>query len=236
MLSFLGIGAQKAGTTWLYEMLRQHPGLGFPAGKEVHFWDGKRQLGLEWYRAQFSAEDALRSGEITPAYAILPLEVIREIHRFEPALRLFYLIRNPIERAWSSALMALGRAEMQVEEASDQWFIDHFCSAGSLKRGDYEQCLRNWRLVFGVEQLLVLSYDMIQQDPLALLRMCCTHLQVDAGWFQRVPPNGLRERVFSGGGELIRPSLLPVLREIYHPRMRSLAAYLGADLSGWFKE
>jgi hypothetical protein len=32
MLDFLGIGAQKAGTTWLYERLSQHPAVRFPAG------------------------------------------------------------------------------------------------------------------------------------------------------------------------------------------------------------
>src|SRR5262249_41035314 len=36
---FLGIGAQKAATTWLYENLKRHPEIEFPAGKEVHFWD-----------------------------------------------------------------------------------------------------------------------------------------------------------------------------------------------------
>ena len=235
MLSFLGIGAQKAGTTWLYEMLRQHPDLSFPAGKEVHFWDANRQRGLDWYRAQFAGDDRRKAGEITPAYAILPVETIEEIHRFDPTLRLIYIIRDPIRRAWSSALMALGRAEMQLEEASDQWFIDHFLSAGSMKRGDYEQCLRNWRRVFDAERLLVLRYDMVRENPLGLLRACCAHLRVDEGWFQRVPPEGLRERVFGGNGQPIRPSLLPVLKEIYHPKVKSLGAYLDADLSGWLE-
>jgi hypothetical protein len=40
MLGFLGIGAQKAGTTWLFGALRQHPEVWFPPlGKEVHFFD-----------------------------------------------------------------------------------------------------------------------------------------------------------------------------------------------------
>jgi hypothetical protein len=233
MLSFLGIGAQKAGTTWLYEMLRRHPGLAFPAGKEVHFWDANRHLGLEWYRAQFADSDGRKVGEITPAYAILPLDTIQEIYRFNPALRLLYIIRDPIQRAWSAALMAVGRAEMREEEASDQWFIDHFRSAGSMQRGDYEQCLRNWRRVFPTEQLLVVRYETIEEDPLGLLRACCRHLQVDEGWFQQAPPGRLRERVFAGHGTPIRPSLLPVLREIYRPKVQSLAAYLGADLSSW---
>lgn len=36
---FLGIGAQKAGTTWLYENLRRHPGVWMPPAKELHHFD-----------------------------------------------------------------------------------------------------------------------------------------------------------------------------------------------------
>ena len=55
-LHFLGIGAQKAGTTWLFEKLREHPSLSFPGGKEVHFWDTHSDRGLNWYRATVSVE------------------------------------------------------------------------------------------------------------------------------------------------------------------------------------
>ncbi len=36
---FLGIGAQKAGTTWLWENLREHPQLWLPVVKELHWFD-----------------------------------------------------------------------------------------------------------------------------------------------------------------------------------------------------
>ena len=97
MLKFLGIGAQKAGTTWLYERLRWHPGLAFPAGKEIHFWDQFRHYGLDWYRGRF-ADPGRSNGEIMPAYAILAPETIREIHREFPDLWLLHVIRNPIRR------------------------------------------------------------------------------------------------------------------------------------------
>ena len=38
-VSFFCIGAQKAGTTWLHEMLNRHPNLALPEQKEIHFWD-----------------------------------------------------------------------------------------------------------------------------------------------------------------------------------------------------
>ena len=40
MLDFLGIGAQKAGTAWLFYRLREHPQAWFsPGGKEIHYFD-----------------------------------------------------------------------------------------------------------------------------------------------------------------------------------------------------
>ena len=38
-VDFLGIGAQRAGTTWLYRCLRQHPQLYLPGTKEIHYFD-----------------------------------------------------------------------------------------------------------------------------------------------------------------------------------------------------
>lgn len=37
--NFLCIGSQKAGTSWLYDMLKQHPNIWLPDIKEVHYYD-----------------------------------------------------------------------------------------------------------------------------------------------------------------------------------------------------
>ena len=236
MIDFLGIGAQKAGTSWLYEALALHPQLRFPAGKEVHFWDAQRAQGLEWYRALFPTQPPqVKSGEITPAYGFLSPDVIREIREFNPALRMVYLLRNPIERAWSSALMALGKAELTFDEASDQWFVDHFHSRGSLARGDYEACLRNWRGVFGAEAVLWLRHERIADEPLELLGAICRHLDVDPDFYARTRPALLTERVYPGPGHPLRESLLPGLRALYRPQIARLAEYLGDDLEAWLK-
>jgi hypothetical protein len=234
MLDFLGIGAQKAGTTWLYEALAVHPEIRFPAGKEVHFWDAKRERGVDWYRSQFAgAPPGTKRGEITPAYAILDAQVVREVRQLSSAVRILYLIRNPIERAWSSALMALGKAEMTPAEASDQWFLDHFHSRGSLARGDYEACLRTWHAEFPREQLLVLRHEMLATDPLALIELCCTHIGVDPSFYLQTRPAILHKRVRAGSGEPIRASLLSVLQGLYASKIDSLGRYLSLDLAAW---
>lgn len=44
-VDFLGIGAQRAGTTWLYRCLRPHPQLYLPGTKEIHYFDRVAGLG-----------------------------------------------------------------------------------------------------------------------------------------------------------------------------------------------
>ncbi|HEB97135.1 MAG TPA: sulfotransferase [Sedimenticola thiotaurini] len=234
MLDFLGIGAQKTGTTWLYEQLHRHPAIAFPGGRELHFWDRPKGRTLQWYLRLFSEGKAgIRQGEITPAYAILPPATIAEIHRLFPDTRLVYLIRNPIERAWSSALMALGKAEMTPDEASDTWFIDHFRSRGSLLRGDYEQCLRNWLAAYPREQLLILRFEQLKEDPHGLLRRCAEHIGIDPeGWSER-DLEMVHRPVRPGPGVPLRPSLLPVLEELYLERIERLESFLGWDLADW---
>ena len=231
MLDFLGIGAQKSGTTWLYESLRGHPQVKFPLGKEVHFWNRYTAQQLDHYLRQFS-DAAFVNGEITPAYAILPLDTIRKIHAVLPDLRIVYLIRNPAHRAWSAAGMAMARADLTHDECSDQWFIDHFKSHGSMARGDYESCIRNWCEVFPSRQILVMRHDLINRDPLAAVNHVAAHIGLRQGFDASDRPR-LQRRVFEGSGIAIRPTLLPVLRDLYAQRIDSLASYLGEDFTDW---
>ena len=234
MFQFLGIGAQKAGTTWLYRNLSLHPGIEFPLGKEAHFWNQPHdEQAVVEYLLRLDSTATRCAGEITPAYGFLPRSTIQEIRKFRPGIHLIYILRNPMQRAWSAALMALERAEMQPHEASDQWFIDHFHSAGSLKRGDYEACLRNWLSVFSPEQLLLLRFEHISTWPAELLNRCFRFLQLPPMPLSELRATGCDAAVFSGSGEPLRPTLLPALRDLYYPKIRALEAYLGQDFSHW---
>lgn len=233
---FVGIGAQKAGTTWIYEMLSRHPGIRFPAGKEVHFWDKHRDRGIEWYRGLFPAEPGVRCGEITPAYAILDHEQVGECWKNFPELRLFFVMRNPIERAWSSALMALARAEMMPKEASDQWFLDHFHSCGSHSRGSYAKCLQSWCDYYPREQMHVQRFEGITEDPRSFLRELGQHIGADSAGVEQIPCEVLTRPVQPERGlprVPLRPSVLPALRELYYPEIQALEQLLGMDLSAW---
>lgn len=233
MLAFIGIGAQKAGTTWLYRQLCRHPRVRFPGGKEVHFWNARiEREPVDSYRALFDPDPGLVEGDLTPAYGILEPAAIRQIHTHFPDLKLLFIMRNPMARAWSSALMALGRAEMTLEDASEQWFLDHFHSQASLLRGDYLRTLENWLAVYGESKLLALFHDDIERDPLAVLQACSRFLDLD--WCDDWTPQSVRERVFAGSGEPIPPRLAEALHTLYMPRIEALEAFLGRDLGPWY--
>lgn len=234
MLNFIGIGAQKCGTTWLQRTLARHPDIAFPGGKEVHFWDQHYAKGLDWYRQLF-ADHSKFNGDITPAYGFLPIDKIEQAYALTPHAPLIYLIRNPMERAWSSARMALARAEMTHDEASDQWFIDHFRSRGSLARGDYETCIRNWRSVFPPEQLLIVRFEDITSDPVGTANRCLDHIGAPTYRFSHEERQALQEKQFEGDGVRLRPSLLAPLLNIYRDRITSLEDYLQWDLQSWLQ-
>ena len=98
---FLGIGAQKAGTTYLYSLLSEHPQVFLSSPKELHFFSLHYQKGLAWYQDQFkfAATDKC-CGEITPYYMFHPL-ASKRIRKHLPNVKLIVLLRDPVERALS---------------------------------------------------------------------------------------------------------------------------------------
>ncbi|MBB4265101.1 hypothetical protein GGD89_000712 [Roseospira visakhapatnamensis] len=250
MLTFLGIGAQTCGTPWLDANLRRHPGLYMPEGppdgpsdgpsdgpKDLHFWDRHRHRGLDWYRGHFAANtDGRPAGEITATYAGLEPAVIHAMHETLPDIRIVYLIRNPVRRAWSSARIALARAEMTLEDASDAWFIDHFHSRASSVQSDYEHCLRRWTGVYPRDHIHVELFDDVLADPRGVLKRCARHIGIDPRPFDDMPDETLADASTHGPGDSIRPSLHAHLVAHFTPRIRAFEDYLGRDLSVWHRQ
>lgn len=182
---FLGIGAQKAGTTWLAESLRRHPAVFLAPRKELHWFDNKWDRPLREYARQFADAQGRVKGEITPAYGVLPPERIRFVRTVMPDVRLVLLLRNPAERAWSHALMDLGaRRGRKPEEIGADEVIAFLEEEHAARRGDYLAILDAWLGVFPEEQLLVAFFDDVQNRPRELLERVFRHLSVstDVDW------------------------------------------------------
>ena len=253
MVDFLGIGAQKGGTTWLFHQLSKHPQIEFPAGKEFHFWNrADPSLVDHWFSvlepaSRYTADGRpVRTGEITPAYSIIDVEAITSLQAKSPDIRLFIVLRNPMERAWSAAMMNLARVHLLSKDIPDQWFLDHLKAPASWKRGAYTSCIERWWSVFPREQLLILFYDDIKTSPSQVLTSLARHIRIDEAYFATLSSEELATVVVPDikadyeykiqQGTPPRPSLIPLLCELYAPEIESLSSLLGRNFSPWIDE
>lgn len=118
---FLCVGAQKAGTTTLHELLQAHPGVFLPPLKEVHYFSLHFDRPLSWYESVFaSARPRQVAGEITPYYLFHPAAPAR-IAATVPGAKLIVLLRDPVDRAISGYFHSRrhGMEPLGIAEAFD---------------------------------------------------------------------------------------------------------------------
>lgn len=174
--NFLGLGANRAGSTWFAHNLMRHADVFVPRGKELHFFDKEFDKGLVHYEAQFADWSGERAvGEVTPAY-LYAEDAPFNIHRSLPGVKLFVSLRNPVDRAYSQywRMKATGglAEEATFEEALESKDI-------ILRNGRYHEHLSRYYEYFGRQDLLVLVFEKIRTDPGSLLTELFTFLEVD---------------------------------------------------------
>lgn len=116
---FLCVGAQRAGTTHLHDLLRLHPDVHMPAVKEVQYFSLHAHQPLRWYASWFAgAAPRQRVGDVTPYYLFHP-RVPAAIAAALPDARLIVLLRDPMSRALSGYFHARrhGMEPLDIEAA-----------------------------------------------------------------------------------------------------------------------
>ena len=242
-LSFLVCGAQKSGTTALADYLRQHPGIHLPKAKELHFFDDETQAwpepDLNALHRHFQAADADQLwGEATPI-SLYWDPAAERIWRYNSAIRLIVILRNPIERAYSHWAMEHRRGNdplpfalaLEQEEARCRAALPLQHRVFSyVDRGFYSAQLRRlWRF-FGREQVLVLRQEELRLSPqtcldkdLATSQNCSRASHHSA----HTPQRWLRPR--DG------PTCREHLRHIFWQEIGQLEHLLGWDCSDWLR-
>lgn len=266
---FLGIGAHKSGTTWLYENLKRHPNVWLPPVKELHFFDGLpnlpkvghrlnellkevlatgqitdaarldflRRYVLEqpkdagWYRSLFEGAGDRRGGDITPAYAILPDPVVGRIKALLPNSRIIFIMRNPIERAWSHFRYNAGNHEFDLSKHGFEEFRRHVDSPSSESRTVYTRTIAIWERHYSKDQMLCLFHDDLRVDPAGLLARVCEFLGIsfDAAFF-----SGTRDAVIRKSMDLEMPrELRRYLARKYCAEIAALEQRFGGHAARW---
>lgn len=188
---FIIIGAAKSGTTSLHDYLARHPQVCLSASddpgvrnKEPCFFDAdvNWSRGLAWYRGLFSAaRPGQICGEASTNYTRSPQvpDVPERIAATVPGVRLVYLMRDPVERAYSHYVHRWSReihpGEPFREDFEEFTAHDPMC----LDSSDYELQIRRYWAHFPREALLLLRMDDLLADPAALLQRVTGFFGID---------------------------------------------------------
>ena len=233
---FIIIGAQKAGTTWLKKNIEHHPEIFMPVRMdisdptEMRYFDKYFHESLRFYSSFFRPGMDKMKGEKSPNYCTLPLDRIRFIRAIMPDVRLILMMRNPIERAWSHAVMNLVKlSRRNIKDVSEAHFQRHFMR--SRFRGDYPTIISNWLSVFPPEQLYVGFFEDITQSPTQLLTEVFAYLgvstQVDWDSFPY-------RQVINRGSTVAIPEVhKSFLRVMYAREIEALYQRFGSRVAAW---
>lgn len=221
--AWLGIGAQRSGTTWFTDLLTQHPavGLGTNGKKEQQLLhkvaDGR--VTEEEYLALFPA-DGVHRGDWTPQYlrhASAPAAAARLV----PDAPVLVLLRDPVERFRSAMRLAATRGKSwpyPVPITVQTW------------SGFYADQLDAWAAAVGRARMHVMVYEDVRDEPQAA---------VDEVWrLIGVDPVPLQEVSRASGSSSQAewdwtPGLKESLQTMYRPQASRLAADWGLDVSAW---
>ncbi len=233
---FLVIGAQKCGTSSLYQLLRRHPDVEWATKKEVHYFDVNFDEGVEWYRSHFpilSGRRKLVTGEASPYYLFHPRAAERA-SEVVPDARLISMLRNPVDRAYShyQARTKRGQESLSFEEAleEDLSMLERdpvHRRSSYLERGIYVDQLRNWHEFFGRDRMLVLKSEEFFTDSHRSLGRILNFLELPS-W----EPPSIEARNKGKYEEPMNPGTRRWLEQYYEPHNHRLYDYLGIDF-GW---
>ncbi|WP_251941171.1 sulfotransferase domain-containing protein [Salinibacter ruber] len=173
-LSFVAVGPQRTGTTWLYEMLRCHSQICMPeAVKETMFFDKRFGRGIEWYTTYFDyGREEQINGEIAPTYFDVA-EVPKRIRKIASDCEIIIGLRHPAERAFSLYLHHLrkGRVPNSFWEAVKE-------KPRIITAGHYSKHIPRWRSFFEERQIHFVFLSDIKSEPEEVLDQVCRYLKV----------------------------------------------------------
>ncbi len=190
--NFLIIGVQKAGTTSIYNYLKQHPQIYMSPVKETNFleqdWNqassktkAKNRYQIDnWekYCQLFQGvKDEIAIGEASPNYLFHYQSSSERIAHYLPEAKMIAFLRNPIDRAYSDYLMHI-RDELD-QQLTIAETVQQRPRSFMLRKGLYYTQIKHFIDTFGKEKIKVYLYDDFCQKPLAIMQDFYRFLGVD---------------------------------------------------------
>lgn len=243
---FLLVGAAKSATTSLYHYLNQHPGIRMTTLKESWFFSfvdnpprytspgvlSSVVSSVEEYTKLFAGARAEQKlGDASPSYLYTYRDTINYIHSLYPPayrkdLRIVISLRDPVSRTYSQywTFRRVANEPLSFEAAIEDSVIQRRLRANwnifydYTGFGRYYEQVKAYLEAFGRDRVLIVLYDDIQKNPVAVCQEIFAFIGVDAGF---VPDAGMRHNDLTGDPRF--KWLLRVLKS-KNPVKRALAA------------
>jgi len=249
---FIGVGVQKSGTTWVADILEQHPQV-LMRKKEISFYTHHFHRGYKWYHNWFRDKNGKVAGEITVSYLLLPRpdpshkefypkwnprrklrfwesqpSARDELAAHYPDLKVFSVFRNPADRAWSHYWFWRNRKERMGKKIVP--FEQFFADDGRWVRthGYYADHLAHWLEAF--PEMKIFFHDDLKADPSGFAREVFRFIGVDED-FTPV----LHKKVNEGRYQQMPQETRAMVIDTYRDQIPRFAEMTGRDLSGWLE-
>lgn len=242
---FMIVGAQKAGTTAMFDYLISHPQVMEPWFKEMDFFNRRRMFAnknsyeLDDYRTLFSRKSTKEGLERKLAKSVITGEASqymsfkdtpRRIRDMLPETKIIILLRDPVKRAYSHYCMRK-RYGWEKESFSEAFYrekvSDEMSGSSSYKyRGLYALHLSWWFESFPKEQLLILESTDVRENKNNVYDSVCGFLGIESFY-----PD---ESIESNVGDYEKPddASLKLWADFYRPHNQELYTVLNRDF-GW---
>ncbi|MCF8369940.1 MAG: sulfotransferase [Bacteroidales bacterium] len=197
-IGFVVGGAQKAGTTSLNYYLNQHPEIGMPNVKELHYFDNdelfsRPENNHKAINQYFDPKPEIKIyGETTPIYLFWEPSIQR-IWNYNKEMKLIFILRNPATRAFSNWNMEFNRKNEHedflycIKHEQDR--IENGLNNARriysyVARGLYAEQIKRAQKFFPSEQVMFIKYEDYMKNQEETVRQVFDFLGVDPEKFQ----------------------------------------------------
>ena len=183
--AFIVIGAAKSGTTSLYEYLCRHPQIYMSTPKEPDFFsvDANYARGRDSYCELFeAAKPSQVCGEASTTYSRLHQHphTVERLYAELPQVKLIYIMRQPVDRAYSFYIHRFKGALYKPEQAvADTFEATIEQQSEFIESSYYLEQIECYLEVFPRESFLFLLMEDLTERPEATLKQILSFIDVD---------------------------------------------------------
>ena len=183
MVDFMVIGAQKCGTTTLYDILERHPSIVGCKPKEPHFFStcDDWRVELPRYEGMFRRQEGALYFEASTTYTFYPLrnlEIWEDIYEYNPGMKFIYLVRDPVDRITSNYMHMYerGYTDLRFEQSlvKNRSYID-------ISR--YATQIKPFIRRFGSDRVRIILFDDLISRPQEVVEELAPFLGVPVDGF-----------------------------------------------------